>query len=176
MCCTVLPSFLLSPFSFFPVSRPSPLPPLFQSLPHSSLFVSSTPFPSSFSFLSLSPLFPLSLFPSPPLLHSPLPLFFFVSPSLLPTSLLTLLPLSPLHCKRFRLLQPYFGHLSCIPFVCVTRKVKGMFTIWKSLVEKLPSFLLLSESLQSALLMRFVISFFDLTQLPLDSSLVVWLW
>ena len=31
--------------------------------------------------------------------------------------------------KRFRLLQPYFGHLSCIPFVCVTCKVQGMLTI-----------------------------------------------
>ena len=26
--------------------------------------------------------------------------------------------------KRFGCLQPYFGHLSCIPFVCVTCKVQ----------------------------------------------------
>ena len=31
--------------------------------------------------------------------------------------------------KRFRLLQPYFGHLSYIPFVCVTCKVQGALTI-----------------------------------------------
>ena len=40
--------------------------------------------------------------------------------------------------KTFRLLQPCFGHLSCIPFVWVTRKVQGMR---KGLVEKPPSFI-----------------------------------
>ena len=37
--------------------------------------------------------------------------------------------------KRFRLHQPCFGHLSCIPSMCVTRKVQGMLTIWKSLAD-----------------------------------------
>ena len=31
--------------------------------------------------------------------------------------------------QRIRLLQPYFGHLSCIPFVCMTRKVQGMLSV-----------------------------------------------
>ena len=35
------------------------------------------------------------------------------------------------HCyvNRFRLLQPYFGHLTCFPFVCVTRKVQGILPV-----------------------------------------------
>ena len=32
--------------------------------------------------------------------------------------------------RRFRLLQPYFGHLSCIPFVCMIYEVQGLLTIW----------------------------------------------
>ena len=32
-----------------------------------------------------------------------------------------------LHCKKVSV--TYFGHLSCIPFVCVTRKVQGVLTI-----------------------------------------------
>ena len=43
--------------------------------------------------------------------------------------------------KSCRLLQTYFGHLTCIAFVCMTRQVRGMLTIWKSLVEKLPAFI-----------------------------------
>ena len=31
--------------------------------------------------------------------------------------------------KRFRLLQPYFGYLSCIPFVYVTHKFQGVLRI-----------------------------------------------
>ena len=43
--------------------------------------------------------------------------------------------------KRFGLLQPHFGHLSCIPFVCMTHKVQGMlYNSNQSIVEKLPSF------------------------------------
>ena len=72
--------------------------------------------------------------------------------------------------KRFRL---YFG---CSPFVCVTRKVQGMLTIWKILVEKLPSFvkfvkLYFQKAYKSAFLVRFV-SFFNPTQLSLDNSLI----
>ena len=55
-----------------------------------------------------------------------------------------------------------------------------MLTISKSLVEKLPSFVKLvspfRKPIYSAFLVRFVVSFFDPTQLPLDSSLVAWLW
>ena len=41
--------------------------------------------------------------------------------------------------KRFGLLQPHFGHLSCIQFVCMTCKVKGMlYNSNPSIVEKLP--------------------------------------
>ena len=32
------------------------------------------------------------------------------------------------HCKRFGLLQSYFGHLSYSPVVCVTHEVQGMLT------------------------------------------------
>ena len=71
--------------------------------------------------------------------------------------------------KRFRLLQTYFGHLSCIPFVCITREVQGLLTIRKRLVEKLPSF---SVSFQ---ILSGEVSFFYITNLPLDSSLVAWL-
>ena len=43
--------------------------------------------------------------------------------------------------KRFGLLQPHFGHLSCIPFVCMTSKVQGMlYSSNHSVGEKLPSF------------------------------------
>ena len=43
--------------------------------------------------------------------------------------------------KGFGLLQPHFGHLSCIPFVCMTYKVQGMLSNSnQSVVEKLPSF------------------------------------
>lgn len=31
---------------------------------------------------------------------------------------------------RFRLLQPYFGHLSCIPSMCMTHEIHGVLTIW----------------------------------------------
>ena len=34
-----------------------------------------------------------------------------------------------IHYKKVWLPQPYFGHLSYIPFVCVSRKVQGMLTI-----------------------------------------------
>ena len=31
--------------------------------------------------------------------------------------------------KRFRLLQPYLGHLCCIPFVCMTREVQSAYNL-----------------------------------------------
>ena len=40
--------------------------------------------------------------------------------------------------RRFRLLQPCCGHLSCIPFVCMTHEVQGMlYNSNQSVVEKL---------------------------------------
>ena len=53
--------------------------------------------------------------------------------------------------KTFGLLQPYFGHLSCMPVVYVTRyKLQGMLPICLSVVEKLLLFEdLLAESLYS---------------------------
>ena len=45
------------------------------------------------------------------------------------------------HTVRFGLLRPHFGHLSCIGFVCVTRKVQEVLSNQnQSVVEKLPSF------------------------------------
>ena len=51
--------------------------------------------------------------------------------------------------KTFVLLQPYFGHLSCMPVVCVThyKTSKGCF-LFESKVEKLfPQLGFLTESL-----------------------------
>ena len=73
----------------------------------------------------------------------------------------------------------YFYHMApqLHSFVCVTRRIQGMLTIWKSLVKKLPSFVKLASPYKSAFLVKFVVSFFDPTHLPLDScSLVPWLW
>ena len=43
--------------------------------------------------------------------------------------------------RRFGLLQPYLGHPSRIPFVCITHKVQGMLdNLNQNVVEKLPSF------------------------------------
>ena len=52
-------------------------------------------------------------------------------------------------CKKVSVTATILGHLSCIPFVCVTRKVQGVLTIQiKSVVEKLlPLIELASESL-----------------------------
>ena len=41
--------------------------------------------------------------------------------------------------KRFRLLQSYFGYLSCIPFVYIhDTKFKGCLEFEQNVVEKLP--------------------------------------
>ena len=65
-----------------------------------------------------------------------------------------------------RLLQPYFGHLSCIPFVCMTGK-ECLICMDQSVVEKLPSFDKLvfpfrKSIAKSAFLMRFAVSFCDI--------------
>ena len=56
----------------------------------------------------------------------------------------------------------YFGHLSCIPFVCVTCKVQGMLTLFEQhVVEKLSSFVNLDhfqKAYKSAFLVRFVVA------------------
>ena len=40
--------------------------------------------------------------------------------------------------KRFRLLQPYFGHLSCFPFgVCDMSSSRSAYNLNQSLVERL---------------------------------------
>ena len=45
---------------------------------------------------------------------------------------------SHVHCEK---VQSYFGYLSCIPFVYMTRKVQGCLEFEQNVVEKLPSLL-----------------------------------
>ena len=55
--------------------------------------------------------------------------------------------------RRFRLLQPYFGHLSCTPFICMICKVQGVLicNLNPSVVEKLPSFVKLVSPFRSSI-------------------------
>ena len=77
--------------------------------------------------------------------------------------------------KRLWLLQPYFGYLSCIPFVYVTQKVQGVLRIY--VVEKLPSFVKLVSPFRKPInIFGEVCCFFNLAHLLIESSLVAWLW
>ena len=43
------------------------------------------------------------------------------------------------HCKKVYVTLTIFGHLSCFPFVCMTRQVQGVLQFKQSIIEKLPS-------------------------------------
>ena len=82
----------------------------------------------------------------------------------------------------FRLLQPYFGHFSCVSFgyVCNMQSSRSAYNLNQSVVEKLLSFVKLVlrggtaplqiETGRYISISGEVCCFFDLTHLPLESS------
>ena len=81
--------------------------------------------------------------------------------------------------KRFWLFQPYFGYLSCIPFVYLTHKVQRVLIEFEqNVVEQLPSFAKLVSPFRKPRNQHFgeVCCFFDFAHLLIESSLVAQLW
>lgn len=73
--------------------------------------------------------------------------------------------------KAFELLQPKFGHLSCMSVV----QCKNIFNLNHSVVERLLPFLKLESFCRKPSISGGVCCFFSLTHLLLRSSLVAWL-
>ena len=82
---------------------------------------------------------------------------------------------SPLHCKKVWVTSTTFWSLSCIPFVCMTRKVQGMLTVSMCSWEASLFSISFQKAYKSAYQLRFVVSLI-LHICPWRSSLAAWLW